>query len=87
MGVQITHGKGQLKGELSGEDIADFEVLRDDAMATILWLSYMGYTLAPLGEYDRACSAVHVRRRCGLMSNYFDHLFLYLAWQYLIYML
>jgi len=27
--------------------------------------------LAPPGEYD---SAVRLRRRCGLMSNYFDHL-------------
>jgi len=29
-----------------------------------------GCTLAPLGEYDRI---VRIRRRCGLMSNYFDH--------------
>jgi len=28
--------------------------------------------LAPPGEYD---STVSLRRRCGLMSNYFDHLF------------
>jgi len=28
-------------------------------------------TLAPPGEYDWI---VHLRRRCGLMSNYFDHL-------------
>jgi len=27
-------------------------------------------TLAPPGEYDWT---VHVQRRCGLMSNYFDH--------------
>jgi len=40
-------------------------------MATIFWLSiYMECTLAPPGEYDWS-----VRRRCGLMSNYFDHLF------------
>jgi len=32
---------------------------------------YMGCTLAPPGEYDWT---VHVRRRFGLMSNYFDHL-------------
>jgi len=30
-------------------------------------------TLAQSGPYDWI---VHVRRRCGLMSNYFDHLFL-----------
>jgi len=32
----------------------------------------MGCTLAQPGEYD--CT-VHMWRRCGLMSNYFDHLF------------
>jgi len=32
---------------------------------------YMGCTLAPPGEYDWA---IGVWRRCGLMSNYFDHL-------------
>ena len=53
-------------------DIADTLHLGDLAMATIFWLSIYGYTLAPPGEYDWA---VHVRRRCGLMSNYFDHLF------------
>ena len=31
----------------------------------------MGCTLAPTGEYDWT---VHVRQRCCLMSNYFDHL-------------
>jgi len=31
----------------------------------------MGCTLAPPGEYDRT---VRVRRLCGLMSSYFDHL-------------
>jgi len=30
-----------------------------------------GCTLAQHGEYDWT---VHVRQRCGLMSNYFDHL-------------
>ena len=30
------------------------------------------YWLAPPDEYDRT---VRVLRRCGLMSNYFDHLF------------
>ena len=58
--------------KLSDEDIADFEVQRDVAMATIFGFLYMGCTLAPPEEYD--CT-VHVRRRCGLMSNYFDHLF------------
>jgi len=32
---------------------------------------YMGCTLAPPGEYYWT---VRLRRRCGLMSNYFDHL-------------
>jgi len=44
-------------------------------MATIFGFLYMMCTLAPAEEYD---SAVHVRRRCGLMSNYFDHLLLLL---------
>ena len=59
--------------KLSDEDIADFEVLRDGDMATVFGFLYMGCTLAPPEEYD---STVHVRRRCGLMSNYFDHLLL-----------
>jgi len=33
---------------------------------------YMGCTLAPPGEYSWT---VRLRRRCGLVSNYFDHLF------------
>jgi len=32
---------------------------------------YMRCTLAPPGEYYWT---VHLRRRCSLMSNYFDHL-------------
>jgi len=40
-------------------------------MATIFGFLYMGYTLAPPDEYDRA---VHVLWRCGLMSNDFNHL-------------
>jgi len=31
----------------------------------------MGFTLAPLGEYDWT---IDVRRRRGILSNYFDHL-------------
>jgi len=42
---------------------ADFEVLRDVAMATIFGFLYTGCTLAPPEEYDWT---VHVRRRCGL---------------------
>jgi len=38
--------------KLSDEDIADFEVLRDVAMATIFGFLYMQCTLAPPGEYD-----------------------------------
>jgi len=38
--------------KLSDEDIPDFEVLRDVAMATIFGFLYMGCTLAPHEEYD-----------------------------------
>jgi len=38
--------------KLSDEDIADFEVLRDVAMANIFGFLYMGCTLAPPEEYD-----------------------------------
>jgi len=39
--------------KLSDEDIADFEVLRDIAIATIfLCFLYIGCTLAPPCEYD-----------------------------------
>jgi len=40
-------------------------------MANIFGFLYLRCTLAPLDEYDWI---VRVRRRCGLMSNYFDHL-------------
>ena len=38
--------------KLSDEDIADFEVLSDDAIATIFGFLYMGCTLAIPEEYD-----------------------------------
>jgi len=38
--------------KLSDEDIVDFEVLRDVAMATIFGFLYMGCTLEPPEEYD-----------------------------------
>ena len=38
--------------KLSDEDIVDFEVLRDVAMATIFGFLYMGCTLTPPEEYD-----------------------------------
>jgi len=57
-------------------DTADILYLREVAMATIFGFLYMGCALAPCGEYDRA---VHVQRRCGLMSNYFDRLLLLLS--------
>jgi len=38
--------------KLSDEDTADFEVLRDVAMATIFGFLYMGCALAPPEEYD-----------------------------------
>jgi len=55
----------------SNEDSRD-RVSKGRCHGNHFWLSlYMGCTLAPHGEYDWA---VHVRRRCGLISNYFDHL-------------
>jgi len=54
--------------KLSDEAIADFDLLRDVAVANIFWFLHMGCTSAPPGNAT-------VRRRCGLMSNYFDHLF------------
>jgi len=54
-------------------DIPNTLQLRDIAMATNIVFLYMGCTLAPPGKYD--CTDC-VRCRCGLMSNYFDHLFL-----------
>jgi len=36
----------------SDEDMADFELLRDVAMATIFGFVYIGCTLAPPEEYD-----------------------------------
>ena len=38
--------------KLSDEDIADFEVLRDVAMATIFGSLYIACTFASPGEYD-----------------------------------
>jgi len=38
--------------KLSDEDMADFEVLRDVAMATIFGFLYMGCTLSLPEEYD-----------------------------------
>jgi len=51
-------------------DVTDTLQLSDIAMATIFGFLYMRRTLAPPGEYDWT---VGMRRRCGLMSNYFDH--------------
>jgi len=61
--------------------IADTLQLRDFAMAAIFVFLFMGCrpTLAPPGKYDWT---FRVRRRCGLISNYFDHL---LAFRGLIY--
>jgi len=61
--------RGWLFGaKLSDEDIVNFEVLRDVAMATVLGFLYPGWgcTLAQRGKYD---TTVDVRRRCGLLSN------------------
>jgi len=54
-------------------DITDTLHLRDVATAAIFWLCVYGCTLAPPGEYDWT---IHVWQRCGLTSNYFDHLLL-----------
>jgi len=40
------------QGQATDEDIADFEVLRDIAMATIFGFLYMGCTLAQPEEYE-----------------------------------
>jgi len=42
-------------------------------MATIFWLCIYG---VHIGEYDWT---VCVRWRCSLMSNYFDHLFVFIV--------
>ena len=53
-------------------DIANTLPLRDVAMANIFWLSVYA---VHIGATWRIQLNRHVRRRCGLMSNYFDHLF------------
>jgi len=63
--------EGVLEIGQQNADIADILQLRDVAMATIFVFTYTGCTLAPPGEYGWT---VRVRRRCGLMSNYFDQL-------------
>ena len=40
-------------------------------VVTVIWHNLTDGSLAPPGEYDWAA---HLRQRCGLMSNYFDHL-------------
>ena len=58
-------------------DTADILHTGDVAMASIIWLSvHIQCTLAPPGEYKWT---VRVWRRCGLMSNYFDHLLYFLG--------
>jgi len=56
-------------------DIADTLQLRDVAMVTIFVFLYVGCALMPRGKYDWT---IHMQRWCGLMSNYFDHLFIFL---------
>jgi len=43
---------GFFRVKLSDEEIANFEVLRDVAMATIFGFLYMGCTMTPPEEYD-----------------------------------
>ena len=42
--------------KLSDEAIADFDLLRDVAVANIFWFLYMGCTLAPPGKCDCAAA-------------------------------
>jgi len=83
---QDLHTKGQLLGERT------FSGMPDDILqwAVQKWLNRSIYhlgcgrgcaegsswegTLAQFGEYD--WTYVRLRRRCGLMSNFFDHLLL-----------
>jgi len=53
-GDTLFDSRGGFSGssKLSDEDISDFEVLRDVAMATIFGFLYTGCTLAPPEEYD-----------------------------------
>ena len=51
-------------------DIVDTLHLRDVAIATMFWLSIYG---VHIGATWRVRLNLHVQ--CGLMSNYFDHLF------------
>ena len=64
----------QLKSYVASKSrlkLAAHAVLLADAGLLVLFL-YMGCTLAPPGECDWNARVQH---RCGLMSNYFDHLF------------
>jgi len=53
-------------------DIADTLHLRDVATANNFWLSII---CGAHGNHLANMTTVRVRRRCGLMSNYFDHMF------------
>ena len=48
----IFDSRGGFSGSSSDEIIADYEVLKDVAMATIFGFLYIGCTLVPPGEYD-----------------------------------
>jgi len=63
-----------------GQQIVDTLQLRVVAMASVFVFLYMGCTLASPGKYNWT---VRVHWRCGLMSNYFDHLLL-LLWSFLL---
>jgi len=62
--------------KLSEEDIVDFEHLRGVAMGTIFWLFIYG---AHIGATWRIRLNLNVLQRCGLMSNYFDHLLFFIT--------
>ena len=58
--------------KLSDEDIADFEVLRDVAMATIFWLSIYG---VHIGCHLKNTTEPSMCGGDAALSNYCDHLF------------
>ena len=63
---------------LQNADIADTLHIGDVAMATIFWLHVYGVRIGATWRIRLNCPCV---ARCGLMSNYFDHLLDHVAVQ------
>jgi len=82
-GNMLFDSRGWFSGsiKLSDEDIANFEVLRDVAMAAIFWPSIYGVHIGATWRMrlNRSCAAVALRQIT--LTNYFDHLFLQLVLQ------